>query len=579
MIFAFFATIVFGIIAILISVDNDKNKKVHFLEIAFLKAKIRSLTQFLDILEKTKFLSNTDVVIDLLMGSLRSLFLYSLAASMVLKDRKIIFKAYAEEPLTSNYLESVKKSMLSSVSQLSNYSFDSIDEQLFGVSLNNTNSNNQTFSSSFHIPIVVSGKVAALIHLSSIKPNLYKYKDMEILYQIAEKIGQSLTRFREVIDAERDIFISLINGLEDGVFLVDSKNNIWIYNNAFTRIIDFGLATVNMPNLIRVVPFDIVSAINDCIINKKSIAVKSVLVKEKILNFYINPLENQRACVVVHDATDEEKISKQKEEFMHVMIHELRAPISTIKDASELLISMVDTLEKDKKLKFLEIIHNQSKSILDQVGSILDTAKIEAGKFTIEKVEGDLARLIKDEIESFLPAAERRRITISYNILNPLPLIAFDPIRISQVLNNLISNSLKFTPEGGKVIVEADYKTIPLNLASPLAQKGSFMGYEKYVIVAISDNGIGIDKEEQKQLFSKYQQAKNVKGEISRKSTGLGLYLVKGIIEAHNGYIWIRSAPTKGTTITFALPAHLPEKETSQDYSQNQTSSFRQKAN
>ncbi|MBI2049704.1 GAF domain-containing sensor histidine kinase [Candidatus Roizmanbacteria bacterium] len=574
---AFSITFVFGIIAILLSLENDKKKKLYLFESEMLKKLVRKLSLLYDIQNKTSYTLDTEKATDIIMGNLRSLFPYSLASSLVIKNKHLIFTTYAQESVGNSYIEKVKESMLSSLSQLSNSFYDKIDQRAYGVSLSNGNSQmlDQTFSSSFHIPLVVNNKVVALIHLSSTKPNLYKDKDMEVLYQIVEQVGSSLTSLNGAIDMERNIFISLVNGIDEGIFMTDNKSDLLILNNALRKILGIDKPNVIFADIVSVFPasFNLVSKINEAILNKKTINQKAIKVKEKILDLFISPLENNRVSITLHDVTEEVRTANLKEEFMHIMIHELRAPISTIKDASELLISMDEALEKDKKLKFLEIIHNQSKSILDQVGSILDTAKLQAGKFSIEKVEGDLGRLIKDEIESFMPQAERKHILLTYDILNPLPLIYFDPIRISQVFNNLISNSLKFTPEGGTVKIEADYKPMPPNLSSP-SQKEILQSLEKYIVVSVSDNGIGIDKDQQKFLFSKFSQAKNTPEELTKLGSGLGLYLVKGIIEAHGGKVWIRSLPSKGTTITFAIPAHQTHTEASQDDPPTQTPSI-----
>ena len=145
-------------------------------------------------------------------------------------------------------------------------------------------------------------------------------------------------------------------------------------------------------------------------------------------------------------------------------------------------------------------------------------------------------------------------ISLNFGILaKSLPEISFDEIRISQVIDNLLSNSLKFTPENGKITVELDYDVISPASDNPLSTK-EFSGLNKYIVVSVSDNGVGITPEQQKFLFSKYTQAKNTTEELATKGTGLGLYLVKGIVESHDGQVWVKSAQGKGTTFSFALP-------------------------
>jgi len=161
-----------------------------------------------------------------------------------------------------------------------------------------------------------------------------------------------------------------------------------------------------------------------------------------------------------------------------------------------------------------------------------------------------------------MPQAERKSISLNFNLLNDsLPLISFDEIRVSQVIDNLLSNSLKFTPEGGKIKVELDYKVIPpvVDGTSPM---GEFLSLDKFIIISVSDSGVGITPEQQKLLFSKYVQAKNTSEKVATMGTGLGLYLAKGIVEAHNGRIWVKSAPGQGTTFSFTLPATDDSKST-----------------
>lgn len=563
MIIAISTTIIFGIIAILLSIEKDQKKKLLLNEVAIDKDKIHKISILKDIQNKTANTLDVEKIVLVVMGHLRSLFPYSTASCMIILNKNIIFKTYAEEEVASTYIKNVKDSMLYSISQLKEFVPEKIDESIHGVSLNDSGS--QNFSSSFHIPLVVNNNVVALIHLSSTKQGLYKNKDMEILYQILKQIGNSLSALREVIDEKKSIFVSSINTMRDGIFVADNKNNILITNSALTKILSIDKPNINFLDVASMFPpkMDFVSKLNDVISNKKEVIEKAIKIKEAIFDMFIAPLDSNKAIVMLRDVTEENRIESLKQESMHMMIHELRAPITTIRDASDLMLSAKD-LEEDKKLKFLEIIHNQSKIIIDQVGSILDTAKLDAGRFTIEKVEEDFSKVIKEEVEAFLPQAERKQISLTFNILNPVPLIYFDAVRISQVINNLISNSLKFTPAGGIVKVEADYKSIPPDLSN-YYQKGKLLSLEKYIIVSVSDNGIGIAKEQQKYLFSKFIQAKTTPEKLAKLGTGLGLYLVKGIIEAHGGRVWVKSEPGQGTTIIFALPAQLTVKISKED--------------
>lgn len=229
--------------------------------------------------------------------------------------------------------------------------------------------------------------------------------------------------------------------------------------------------------------------------------------------------------------------SSVKTDFVNVIVHELRAPVTAIKDAVGVLLSGKSSLSKHEEKQFLKIIHKQSELLLDQIGIIMDAAKLEAGKLSITKLPGDITGFISQQTKMFLLQAKKKNIDLAVKSSHT-PTIAFDPIRIGQVLNNLLSNSLKFTKEGGKISVEVKRSNSD----------------ENYVVVSVKDTGIGISKEFQKNLFSKYSQSLLIPKEIAKQGTGLGLYVAKGIIDAHSGTISVESESGKGTTISFTLP-------------------------
>ena len=222
-----------------------------------------------------------------------------------------------------------------------------------------------------------------------------------------------------------------------------------------------------------------------------------------------------------------------------MMVHELRAPLTAIKDSAELMVEQLEDegkIERDQETKFLSIIDQQSKKMLLQIGQVLDAAKIEAGEFVVSKSPNNISEIIKDAVEPFLPEARKKQLFLSTEISPSLPKVEVDSLKITEALNNLISNSLKFTPAGGRIVVSAKVENEGLK-------------------VAVSDNGIGIPEDDQKDLFSKYYQIRTSPHQLAKKGTGLGLYITKGIVEAHNGSVGVISGGlNQGTTIYFVLP-------------------------
>ncbi len=545
---ALFITIVLGLIAVLLSLENDKLKKNSIEAKKVEEDRIYKLSVLKEIQEKIAYATDPEKVVDVIMTSLRNFFTYSTASSMVIKDANVIFKVYIEENIGSAYIKKVEESMLSSFEKLIGKLPDTVEKKFYGLPLNDPHASGvkSTYSSSFHIPLIAKNKVLALIHLSSNEENAYK--NMEDMHELIDAASSSLTHFDQAIDAQTQKFSSLIESLPDGILMVDNKNNLLVINDSAKKLLGmtgnpsfFDVKNVFSQNL------DLTPKIQEVMLSKNPYAEKEIQINNKVFNIFINPIENDKVSIILHDMTDYKKKEMLKEDLIHIMVHELRAPVTTIKDSAELIITSKDALPEDKKLKFLEIVHQQAKKVLGQIGSILDTAKLDAGKLVLQKTKGDIAKLIKEEIKSFMPQAQRKNISLSFDVVTPsLPEISYDEIRISQVIDNLLSNSLKFTPVDGKIKVEIDYKVIP--------PTEKFLSLDKYIVVSVSDTGVGIAKEQQKFLFSKYTQAKNTSQDLAIQGTGLGLYLIKGIVESHDGRIWVKSAVGQGTTFSFSLP-------------------------
>lgn len=511
--------------------------------------KILQVSILKEIQDRIGYSLNSEEVIDVITGSLKHIFPYSTSSSMVIKDNKIIFKSNVEESVSHSFMENVKVSMLASLKALLPSLTDKLEEVLIGQPLDDTNVSR--LSSFFHIPLVVNGKVVGLINLSSTKPNLYKEDEMTILYQITAQASNALTRLQQVLETEKGKLTSLISSLADGVFMLDNQKNILIINNSAKRFLKIPSSSPSFFDIISAFPkeFDLIKIFEEVSVKKLPKTDIEIKLGENTLQTFITPVissqdETIGISVLLHDITLEKNLSRMKEDFTNMMVHELRAPLVAVKDSSELMLENSKLNENDRS-QLLEVINSQSKVLLEQIADLLDAAKIEGGKLSVNKAQEDLGALIDQTVKTFKPVAEKRGITLS-SAVSPLPPVWLDRIRISEVLNNLISNSLKFTPSGGKITVEA-------------AVSGQFAK------VAVSDTGMGIPKEKQKDLFTKFYQIQDAKHQLSgdfktklldKGGSGLGLYVTKGIVEAHEGSIELESEEGKGTTVTFKLPLY-----------------------
>lgn len=226
---------------------------------------------------------------------------------------------------------------------------------------------------------------------------------------------------------------------------------------------------------------------------------------------------------------------KSRDEFIAMLVHELRSPLSVIKGASDLVLKEAEKLSTEQIQNLLTQIRESSESLLSIVNDILDVSKMEAGKFEVEKTFGDVNKLLEEECDYYSSMLGVRGLDLATSFDDTLPHFNFDPLRIKQVLNNLISNAIKYSPDGGKVTVSSVLKN-------------------GYALVAVVDTGVGVPKGDQSTLFHKYSHPHNHGKASGIPSTGLGLVISKGIVEAHGGNIWFEENVPKGSKFIFTLP-------------------------
>jgi len=245
---------------------------------------------------------------------------------------------------------------------------------------------------------------------------------------------------------------------------------------------------------------------------------------------YLESIKIHRALIIRNEDLEEEvKLRmRSEEEFMYMIIHELRAPITSFKWYLELLQEGKRT---KREREFLATMKETSESVIDLVNQLLDASKINTGKFSLNKKPADFRKLINTTLKEFTPQATAKGITISAKFKNDLPKMVFDNERIAQVLRNLISNAVKYTKKG-KVEITIEYK----------------QGRHR-IHVEVIDTGIGIAKADQDKLFQSFMRL----GESKETGTGLGLVIAKGIVEGHNGRVGVRSKKGQGSTFWFEI--------------------------
>ncbi|OHB39144.1 MAG: hypothetical protein A2Y09_02300 [Planctomycetes bacterium GWA2_39_15] len=229
-----------------------------------------------------------------------------------------------------------------------------------------------------------------------------------------------------------------------------------------------------------------------------------------------------------------EKANRLKSEFLATMSHELRTPLNSIIGFAEVLKDeVVGTLRAEQK-EYLDDIHGSGQHLLNMINSILDLSKIEAGKLELHYEEFPVKEAINEVLNTITGFSNKKGIPIQTHIQKDMPPLTADKVKFKQIMFNLLSNAVKFTPENGRIAINA-------NLVN------------QHLQIAVSDTGIGIKSEDMDKIFEAFRQldasyARHYEG------TGLGLTLTKRLIELHGGKIWVISEFGKGSTFTFTLP-------------------------
>ena len=226
-------------------------------------------------------------------------------------------------------------------------------------------------------------------------------------------------------------------------------------------------------------------------------------------------------------------LDRVKDDFVASVSHELRTPLTSIRGYLELVLDEEAGALTAEQRQFLLIVERNADRLQRVVGDLLFVAQVDAGKIQIERAPTDIADVVREAVEAARPAAAERRVELDLE-LDGLGVLDADRARLAQVVDNLISNAIKFTSEGGRVAVRSGRR-------------------RDCAVLEVADTGIGIPHAEQKRMFQRFFRTREAT-ERAIQGTGLGLTIVKAIVEAHDGTITFRSVPGVGTTFRVELP-------------------------
>ncbi len=565
----YFAVVVFSYLGVRRirrgALEKDREAKRRLYELAILK----------EVADRTGYSLNIQKVLDVIVGSLNQFLEYSAVSYMLLSPSKIVFKADLERSVSSQFIKDIRTRMLSALSALLGRDLAGIEveETITGaITLEDTD---EPVRSYFNIPLVIGAELVGVLTVSHTKAGLYKESEMEILYKVVNQASQAVTKLEEVVKTEQGKVAAMVESMIEGVVMTDLDYRIIATNPAAKEIIGKKEGAPTIFDFIDAFKgaLDIRGKLEEAIKLDKFLTIDEIFFNNKYYKIVVSPVRSSvgltrgqilGGVVIFHDITHEKEAEKMRSDFTSMMVHELRSPLGNIKKIGEMMRSSKVLEDKQASSEYVSMLYESSSSMLNLVNDLLDVARLEAGKFDIDKQSMDIRTLLAEQVKFFETTAQGAGINLKLLIGGKMPnYVMADAKRITQVAGNLLSNALNYTPKGGAVTALCFVHKKGMILGDEAAAIGapwvrdnmpSTAEIPDSIVVAVTDTGEGLAKEQIDKLFNKFTQFASSVRQSDHKGTGLGLVIVKGIVESHGGTVGVGSKVGSGSTFYFTLP-------------------------
>lgn len=388
-----------------------------------------------------------------------------------------------------------------------------------------------------YVPLKVKERVIGVLGVDNkVNTTPFTERDQQMLSALADYTAIAIENaqlFAET-EAEWRMLEAVLSGTEDLVIVVDPAGDISLINKAAQEVFQVGDDIVGTPLRSAIDRPDLIELFEARADGETNRRAEIALGDDRVFNAHVTSIDDVGWVAVMQDITHLKELDRIKSEFVSVVSHDLRSPLTAILGYVELLSRSGPINEK--QAEFIQRLQRSVQNITILISDLLDLGRIEAG-FDQEMGSYHLAALVRDAVDGLRPTAELRHQTLDLRIAPSLPPNWGNELRLRQVIGNLVGNAIKFTPEGGTVLVEAHRD-------------------EDQVVMRVQDTGIGIHPSEQPYIFDKFFRSDTVAN--THQGTGLGLSIVKSVIERHGGRIWVESELGKGSSFTMVLPIIAP---------------------
>lgn len=414
------------------------------------------------------------------------------------------------------------------------------------------------------VPIMLADDpIGAIVVQSYEQSSLYDDWHQDVLMTIATQAGMAISNARLYAQTGSELarhvqeLNSILSTIHEGILLVSPDGNVITTNRVFTEFVGLAgneLASQSLfddgrkTGLLAQIGYDLPGWQQDCMAlsqDERWLTARIVTGPEqRQVERTLVPVRHKGNeitgwLLIFRDITEEVELTKGREETIHMLVHDLRSPLSVTLGSLQTIDAWLEMGRTDDVRRLLDLAHNGGQRMLQLLNNLLDTYKFEHGNVPLNIEPMPVLPWLTDVKAQFTPAATNAGLTIAVEAESGLPMLGVDKQHMIRVLSNLVDNAVKFTPDGGQIKL----------WARRAADK------DNPVLVGVSDTGMGIPPEERQRLFVKFQQNSAARGR--RQGTGLGLTYCKLVVEAHNGRIWVESEGIEGRGSTFlmVLPA------------------------
>lgn len=403
------------------------------------------------------------------------------------------------------------------------------------------------------LPMTIEGQLIGVVYVFRTGGIAFTSNDRQLLASFADQaaIAVQNARLYQQVTQEKARLDAIIEHSGDGVMILEPDRRITVFNRALTAMSGIpaeealGRLCYGVLKLENVEPagIDLCNEANVPIFHSSS---DRLYVEGNIrrgdgstvtVGITYSPLFDDEGKLVnitasVRDITRFREAEEMKSTFISVISHELKTPVALIKGYAGTLNREDAEWDQETVRESLAVIEEETDRLTELIDNLLDVSRMQAGAFTLEIGFVDLHLLAEKTVGKFRTQTSRHTFVLDFP--PDLPTVPGDEGRLRQVLDNLLSNAIKYSPDGGQIRVS-----------------GRADNRQSYI--AVTDEGIGIPEDEQENIFDRFYRLRSGVSERT-KGAGLGLFLIKAIVEAHGGWVWVESQPGQGSTFVFTLP-------------------------